>query len=75
MNIEIEPTGKEKKQITVNNQSSSPVYGLGMIGAWIYYFSKAKTTEERVKAFFKAFVWPAILVIEALKFFDKNVDG
>ena len=32
-------------------------------------------TQERVKAFFKAFVWPAILVIQALKFFDKNVDG
>ena len=35
MNVEIEPTAKEKKQVTINNQSSSPVYGLGMIGAWI----------------------------------------
>lgn len=48
--------------------SSNPVYGLGMIGAWVYYFQKAQTTEERIKAFFKGLVWPAFLVYELFSF-------
>lgn len=49
--------------------NSGTVYGLGLIGAWVYYFQKAQTNEERVKAFFKGLVWPAFLVYEMFKFF------
>ena len=48
------------------------VYGIGMIGAWVYYFKRAETTEARVKAFFKGLVWPAFLVYDLLVFLDKE---
>ena len=73
MNAEIEPTKKDKGQVTINSQSSGDaVYGFGLIGAWVYYIGRAKTFPEGVKGFFKAFVWPAILVYELLKFFNKE---
>ena len=48
------------------------VYGVGMIGAWVYYFRRATTTEERVKAFFKGLVWPAFLVYDLFVFLEKD---
>lgn len=49
--------------------SSSAVYGLGFIGAAIYYISLAATFWEGVIGFLKALVWPAFLVYETLKYF------
>lgn len=49
--------------------SSSAVYGLGFIGAVIYYISQAATFWEGVLGFLKALVWPAFLVYETLKYF------
>lgn len=49
--------------------SSSAVYGLGFIGAAIYYISQAATFWEGVLGFLKALVWPAFLVYETLKYF------
>ena len=50
------------------NGSGSAVYGLGIIGAAIYYFSNATTFWLGVLGFLKALVWPAFLVYELLKF-------
>lgn len=50
-----------------NNASSGAVYGLGFIGAAIYYISTATGFWVGVLGFFKALVWPAFLVYEALK--------
>lgn len=47
--------------------SGGAVYGLGMIGAAIYFISHATTFWIGVLGFLKALVWPAILVYEALK--------
>ncbi|MBT3318300.1 MAG: hypothetical protein HN948_03235 [Clostridia bacterium] len=44
------------------------VYGLGFIGAAIYYISIASTFWVGVLGFLKAIVWPVFLVLEALKF-------
>jgi hypothetical protein len=52
--------------------SSGPVYGLGMIGACVFYLKRATTNEERVKGFLKALVWPAFLVYELLTFLKKD---
>ncbi|MGM0688468.1 MAG: hypothetical protein ACQESO_02675 [Bacillota bacterium] len=55
-----------------NMQSSGAagaVYGLGAIGAAIYFISQAGTFWAGVIGFLKALVWPAFLVYEALKFF------
>jgi hypothetical protein len=49
--------------------SSSAVYGLGFIGAAIYFISQATTFWTGVLGFLKALVWPAFLVYEALKSF------
>ena len=43
------------------------VYGLGLIGAAVYYFAAADKFWEFVLAIPKAVVWPAILVFELLK--------
>jgi len=44
------------------------VYGLGFIGAAIYYISVATSFWIGVLGFLKAIVWPVFLVYEALKF-------
>jgi len=51
-------------------QKSAPagaVYGLGLIGAAIYYISTATSFWLGVLGFLKALVWPVFLVYEALK--------
>jgi len=47
--------------------SQGAVYGLGLIGAAIYFISQASTFWLGVLGFLKALVWPAILVFEALR--------
>lgn len=44
------------------------VYGLGFIGAAVYYISTAIGFWNGVLGFLKALVWPAFLVFEVLKF-------
>ena len=43
------------------------VYGLGVIGAAIYFIGHAATFWLGVLGFLKALVWPAFLVYAALK--------
>ena len=43
-------------------------YGLGFIGAAIYYISHATGFWNGVLGVLKAIVWPAFLVFELLKF-------
>jgi hypothetical protein len=51
-----------------NNASSGAVYGLGFIGAVIYFISTACTFWMCVLGILKAIVWPAFMVYEAFKF-------
>ncbi|MDT8402588.1 MAG: hypothetical protein RQ743_12910 [Bacteroidales bacterium] len=50
------------------NASSGAVYGLGFIGAAIYFISAATGFWVGVLGFLKAIVWPVFLVYHA---FDK----
>jgi hypothetical protein len=43
------------------------VYGLGMIGAFVYFVGSAESGRDQVLAFGKAVVWPALLVYRAFK--------
>jgi phage gp29-like protein len=52
--------------------SSEAVYGLGLIGAWVYYISRATTVQEGVVGFLKGLVWPAFLVYELFEFLHKE---
>lgn len=55
-----------KKDIQCNAPASA-VYGVGIIGAAVYYISIAAGFWMGVLGLLKALVWPAILVYEALK--------
>jgi hypothetical protein len=70
MTTEPTPTQQEHKKTKVIRQAgaSEAVYGFGLIGAWIYYFTHAATFWLGVLGFLKGIVWPAMLVYEALKF-------
>ncbi len=54
-----------------SNATNGALYGLGFIGAAIYYISIATTFWMGVLGFLKALIWPVFLVYEALKFLAK----
>ncbi|MFI5204694.1 MAG: hypothetical protein ACHQF2_09385 [Flavobacteriales bacterium] len=55
-----------KKQIQ-NSGPGGAVYGLGIIGAAVYYISVATGFWIGVLGFLKAIIWPVFLVYEVLK--------
>ncbi|MCP4311799.1 MAG: hypothetical protein GY790_11085 [Bacteroidetes bacterium] len=55
-----------KKDVSCNAQNNA-VYGVGIIGAAIYYITIASGFWMGVLGLLKALVWPAFLVFEALK--------
>jgi hypothetical protein len=61
------------KKVIVHGGGSDSVYGLGMIGAWVYYIGRASSPRLRVLGFFKGLVWPAMLVYEILKFLNDDL--
>ena len=56
-----------KQKIQESAPAASAVYGLGLIGAAVYFFSHATGFWVGVLGFLKAIVWPAFLVYEAFK--------
>lgn len=64
-----EPTSTNQQ--ASSNQATAgggnAVYGLGLIGALVFYWQQADTFWEYVLAVLKAFVWPAFLVYEAFQ--------
>lgn len=53
----------------------SPVYGLGLIGAAVYYWRRADSPADRGLALLKALVWPAYLVYEAFAALHRAAEG
>jgi hypothetical protein len=51
-----------------NHGISSAIYGLGFIGAAVYFISIATSFGMGVVGFLKAMVWPAFLVYQAFQF-------
>jgi hypothetical protein len=51
-----------------NHASGGAVYGMGFIGAAVYFIGNANTFGMGVLGLLKAIVWPAILIFQA---FDK----
>ncbi|KAB2814752.1 hypothetical protein [Phaeocystidibacter luteus] len=52
----------------VKSGGGGAVYGLGFIGAAVYYIGHATTFWFGVWGFVKALLWPAFLVYDALMF-------
>jgi hypothetical protein len=70
MTTEPNPIKQEQQKTKVIRQggASEAVYGLGLIGALVYYISHTTTFLLGVLGFLKAIVWPAMLVYEVLKY-------
>ncbi len=64
------PERQRTKVIHKGRGGAEAVYGLGFIGALVYYISTAATFWLGVLGFLKALVWPALLVFEALKYLN-----
>ncbi len=47
---------------------SGAIYGLGLVGAAIYFISTATSFGVGVLGFLKALVWPVFLVYQAFQF-------
>lgn len=60
-----------KERIQQGAQASGAVYGLGLIGAAIYFISTATSFWIGVLGFLKAIIWPVFLVFEAFKHLAK----
>jgi hypothetical protein len=52
----------------MSKHTSSAVYGLGFIGAVVFYIKSATTFGAGVIGALKAFAWPAIVVYKLLEF-------
>jgi len=74
MTAEPTPTKREPRKPIMIRQGggSDAVYAIGLIGAWVYYFKRATTDQERIQAFFKGLVWPAFLIYELFVFLEKK---
>jgi hypothetical protein len=64
------PWRKQRPQKAGPPPGGGAVYGLGMIGALVYFFGSATSGGDYILAFPKAMFWPAILVYRALKTLD-----
>lgn len=63
---------QHQRKPTSAQGGSGAVYGLGMIGALIWYWRHADSPRDRALGVLKAFVWPAFLVYEALEALQSN---
>ncbi|MDR9417405.1 hypothetical protein [Gracilimonas sp.] len=59
---------EDKKNNKSNQGVSGGIYGLGFIGALVYYIGNATGFVGGVIGFLKSLVWPAFLVYELLKY-------
>ncbi len=58
----------EKVKVVHRGNGGDAVYGLGVIGAAIYFIGHAATFWLGVLGLLKAFVWPVFVVIALMKF-------
>jgi len=51
-----------------HKSGGNAVYGLGFVGALVYYIQQAATFGQGIVGFIKALVWPAMVVYNLLGF-------
>lgn len=59
--------GIQQKRVCYHSNAGDAVYGLGLIGAAIFYIGQATSFWMGVLGMLKAFAWPVFLVLEAFK--------
>lgn len=60
---------ESKKMKVVQNGNMGAVYGLGFIGALVYFLMHATSFWGGALGILKAIVWPALIVFQLLQFF------
>jgi len=55
---------------SMNKGASEAIYGIGFIGALVYFIQHAPSFWIGVLGVFKALVWPGFLVYKLLEFFS-----
>ena len=55
------------KNISQTSHTSNAVYGLGLVGAAVYYIQMATSFWAGVIGIIKALLWPAFIVYEVLR--------
>lgn len=58
----------KKRNYQHNSGGGDAVYGLGLIGAAVFYIQQASGFWGVIVAILKALVWPAFVVYDLLKF-------
>ena len=59
--------GNRQRTTLVRQGTSQAVYGLGFIGALVYYISHAATFAAGLLGVLKAIIWPALLIYKVLE--------
>ena len=62
---------KERAPVQVCGGSGGAIYGLGFLGALVYYLTTAPSLLDGIIGIFKAILWPAFLVFELMKYLDR----
>lgn len=66
---ELTPVDTEGQDVATKDSGaaagSGAIYGLGIFGAWVYFWQQADGFWEYVLAFFQGILWPAFMVYEA----------
>jgi hypothetical protein len=69
MTTESTPTEAPKPVVkNIYRNAGDAVYGLGLIGALIYYIQHATTLVMGLLGVLKAIVWPAMVIYKLLEF-------
>ncbi len=63
-----QPVRERTRTTVIRGSGSDAVYGLGIIGAWIYFIGHATTFWLGVLGFLKGIIWPTMLIYELLKY-------
>jgi hypothetical protein len=64
----LEDRGGRGDDVSSNNAGAAgggAIYGLGIFGAWVFFWQQADTFWEHVLAALQGLVWPAFMVYEA----------
>lgn len=69
INVNVPPHPEtKKKRVGTPSRFADGVYGLGFVGALVYYLQHASSFWDGVLGVLKAIVWPALAVYHLLGF-------
>lgn len=64
-----EKNNYQGRKMICGSGASNAVYGLGFVGALVYFLQHATTLWDGVLGILKSIVWPAIIIYKWLEFF------